>query len=75
MNPDGPHFRISFLCQKTKMPPWMRFMGRDLPQEQDPSNDVTADEVLVIDRVGHRVRFLLGFVWAFDFETFSNIIS
>ena len=53
----------------------MRFMGRDLPQEQDPSNDVTADEVLVIDRVGHRVRFLLGFVWAFDFETFSNIIS
>lgn len=49
-------------------------MGRDLPQEQDPSNDVTADEVLVIDRVGH-LEVLLGFVWAFDFETFSNIIS
>ena len=39
------------------------------PQEQDPSNDATADEVLVIDRVGH-LEVLLGFVWAF--ETFSN---
>lgn len=51
---------------------WSEEAKQSTPQEQDPSNDVTADEVRVIDRVGH-VEVLPGFVWAF--ETFSNIIS